>query len=373
MSNTMKKSEVMVQKVEATVAESQFVEEANVVIENRLVNEIVTITNQTRQTLLFNSIEIGRRLTEAKRIVKHGQWTKWLKERVDYSQRTANNFMKIYEQYGKSGLAEKSQSIADLSYTQALALLEVPTEQREEFAEKENAKDLTIKELQEKVKALTAEKQTAESKITEIEKKYNNLVEQSTRDLEEKYVEAEKLEGMINVLKKQAEEAEASKQKDLKAEIEKAIKSEQEKLKKVEAEKKRYQTELTDLKHEQKKAISQAREEERATAKLALEGKEKEIAKIKEDMQKRIEKATAEARLANSKLKEEQNKNGLAGDLAKAGMLIEDVLDGYANLMDILMSIKEVNKKEGEALLSDLENSMEKIRKKANIKLVVAK
>ena len=137
--------------------------------------------------------------------------------------------------------------------------------------------------------------------------------------------------------------------------------------------KKRYQTELTDLKKKQKQAVAQAREEERVAAKLELEGKDKEIAKIKADMQKRIEKATTEAKTANTKLKEEQQKNELAGDLAKAGMLLEDVLDGYANLMDILMGIKEVNPKEGEALLSDLENSMEKIRKKANIKLVIAK
>ena len=373
MSNTTKKSEVMEQKVEATTVEAQFVEEANIATENRLVSEIIMITNATKQTLLFNTIEIGRRLTEAKKIIKHGQWTNWLKERVDYSQRTANNFMKIYEQYGKSGLAEKSQSIANLSYTQALTLLDVPAEQRQEFVEENSAKDLTIKELQEKVKALTAEKETAESKVTEIEKKYSNLVEQSTKDLQEKYEEAEKLEGMINVLKKQADEAEANKKKDLKAEIEKAIKSEQEKLKKVEAEKKRYQTELTDLKKKQKQAVAQAREEERVAAKLELEGKDKEIAKIKADMQKRIEKATTEAKTANTTLKEEQQKNELAGDLAKAGMLLEDVLDGYANLMDILMGIKEVNPKEGEALLSDLENSMEKIRKKANIKLVIAK
>lgn len=373
MSNITKKAEVMEQKVETTAVRTQFVEETNVTIENRLVSEIVMITNQTRQTLLFNSIEIGRRLTEAKKIVRHGQWTKWLKERVDYSQRTANNFMKIYEQYGKSGLAEKSQSIADLSYTQALALLEIPAEKREEFVEKENAKDLTIKELQEKVKALTTESETAKSKLSEAEQKYKNLVEQSTRDLEEKYSEAEKLKGMLSVLEKQAQEAEENKQVELKVEIEKSIEAERQKLKKVEAEKKRYHDELTELKKKQKQAIAQAREEEKATAKLAIENKEKEIAKIKADMQKRIEKVTTEAKDANSKLKEEQAKNSLAGDIAKAGMLLEDVLDSYATLMDILMGIKDQNQKEGEALLSDLENSMEKIRKKANIKLVIAK
>lgn len=72
----------------------QYVSDEDAAREDRLVSEIRMITEQTKQVVLFNSIEIGRRLTEAKAMVKRGTWGTWLKERVDYSQRTANNFMK---------------------------------------------------------------------------------------------------------------------------------------------------------------------------------------------------------------------------------------------------------------------------------------
>ncbi len=81
----------------------QYVSDEDAAREDRLVSEIRMITEQTKQVVLFNSIEIGRRLTEAKAMVKRGTWGTWLKERVDYSQRTANNFMKIYQEYGRNG------------------------------------------------------------------------------------------------------------------------------------------------------------------------------------------------------------------------------------------------------------------------------
>lgn len=113
----------------------QYVSDEDAAREDRLVSEIRMITEQTKQVVLFNSIEIGRRLTEAKAMVKRGTWGTWLKERVDYSQRTANNFMKIYQEYGRNGLAEKSQALANLSYTQALALIDLPEDERARFAE----------------------------------------------------------------------------------------------------------------------------------------------------------------------------------------------------------------------------------------------
>ena len=116
----------------------QYVSDEDAAREDRLVSEIRMITEQTKQVVLFNSIEIGRRLTEAKAMVKRGTWGTWLKERVDYSQRTANNFMKIYQEYGRNGLAEKSQALANLSYTQALALIDLPEDERARFAEERN-------------------------------------------------------------------------------------------------------------------------------------------------------------------------------------------------------------------------------------------
>src|SRR5690606_12544295 len=90
--------------------------------------EINAIKDQTRKTVLFNAIEIGRRLVEAKQYVSHGEWGKWLEESVELKQSTANNLMRIFEEYGSDQLAlfgdnAKSQALGNLSYTQAVALL----------------------------------------------------------------------------------------------------------------------------------------------------------------------------------------------------------------------------------------------------------
>ena len=138
---------------EAESAETvQYVSDEDAAREDRLVSEIRMITEQTKQVVLFNSIEIGRRLTEAKAMVKRGTWGTWLKERVDYSQRTANNFMKIYQEYGRNGLAEKSQALANLSYTQALALIDLPEDERARFAEERKAGEMALRKLQEEVR-----------------------------------------------------------------------------------------------------------------------------------------------------------------------------------------------------------------------------
>ena len=61
-----------------------------------------------------------RRLVEAKGMVEHGQWGEWLEKSVDYSTRTAQNLMKIFEEYGADqiplfGDNAKTQAIADLT------------------------------------------------------------------------------------------------------------------------------------------------------------------------------------------------------------------------------------------------------------------
>ncbi|KUO78505.1 MAG: hypothetical protein APF81_10535 [Desulfosporosinus sp. BRH_c37] len=67
--------------------------------------EINTIRHQTGKILLAGAIEIGRRLKEAKDLLPHGEWGKWLKESVSYSQRTADKLMQLCEEYGTKLLA----------------------------------------------------------------------------------------------------------------------------------------------------------------------------------------------------------------------------------------------------------------------------
>lgn len=119
--------------------------------------EIVTIKRQAQQVLITAAIEIGRRLTEAKAMLPFGEWGKYLEERVEYSQSTANNLMKIYKEYGsgQDSLFDSfanSQTFANLNYTQALALLSVPAEEREQFAVENDVEHKSTREIQELIR-----------------------------------------------------------------------------------------------------------------------------------------------------------------------------------------------------------------------------
>ena len=119
--------------------------------------EINTIKAQAQRVLLVSAIEIGRRLVEAKSMVNHGEWGKWLEERVSYSQSTANNLMKIYNEYGgdQTSLFDNmanSQTFGNLSYSQALALLAVPAEERADFVADNDVEHKSTRELQELIR-----------------------------------------------------------------------------------------------------------------------------------------------------------------------------------------------------------------------------
>lgn len=141
--------------------------------------EINSIKYQTRNIVLFNSIEIGRRLVEAKELIEHGAFGDWLKSAVDYSQSTANNLMKIYEEYGADqgalfGDNAKSQTLGILTYSQAVALLGIPREEREAFVQENDVEALSVRKLQELVKEHELKLQAAEGEN-------QNLVEKAAQ------------------------------------------------------------------------------------------------------------------------------------------------------------------------------------------------
>jgi hypothetical protein len=136
--------------------------------------EINSIKNQTRNMVLYNSIEIGRRLSEAKLLVSHGEWGEWLKKSVDYSQRTASNLMRIFDEYGASQITllgdnSKSQAFANLGYSQAVALLGVPESEREQFIAENDVNSMTTRELQEAIKAKKDAETRAEGLANDLE------------------------------------------------------------------------------------------------------------------------------------------------------------------------------------------------------------
>lgn len=105
--------------------------------------EILVYKNQAGAAIL----EIGRRLIEAKGQLEHGAWSVWLKEQVSFSERSAQNFMRLAREY------PNPQTFADLGVSKALALLDIPAEEREAFAEEVDVGHCSVRELQAAIKA----------------------------------------------------------------------------------------------------------------------------------------------------------------------------------------------------------------------------
>lgn len=120
--------------------------------------EVKQLQREAKNIVLVYAIQIGRCLKEAKAVLKHGEWGDWLKNEAEFSQSSANNYMKLYEEYGSDQLSlfgniANSQTIANLPYTKALQLLAVPAEDREEFVQENAVEDMSVRELQEAIRA----------------------------------------------------------------------------------------------------------------------------------------------------------------------------------------------------------------------------
>ena len=124
--------------------------------------EIRTLQRQAQGIILSYAIEIGRRLEEVKAMLPHGEWGPWLKRELDYSQSTAQNFMRVFREYGDSqmslfGATPKSQTFGNLTYSKALRLLAIPDEEeRARFVEENDVESMSTRELTEALKARDA-------------------------------------------------------------------------------------------------------------------------------------------------------------------------------------------------------------------------
>lgn len=193
-----------------------------------IATEINSIKSQTRMMMLCSSIEIGRRLVEAKSMIPHGEWGKWLGNSVDYSQSTANNLMRIFEEYGADQLSlfgseAKSQALGNLLYTQAVALLKLPSDKREQFIEEHDIENMSTRELQQAIKErdqALKQNQELEDKLKATEKELqdaNNSYETVNSSYEklselnhEHFLKAESLRKEVEGLKQQLTEAQIS-------------------------------------------------------------------------------------------------------------------------------------------------------------------
>lgn len=127
--------------------------------EERDIDVITEEINFYKQQAGMAILEIGKRLVEAKAQLSHGEWLPWLEKKVEFSERSAQQYIRLWKEYGKSA------TVADLGVRKALVLLALPDTERDSFAgekhevngEEKTAAEMTVKELEKAV----AERNTA--------------------------------------------------------------------------------------------------------------------------------------------------------------------------------------------------------------------
>ena len=134
----------------------------NEIIETRnpelIAAEINAIKRSTAKYVLQQSIEIGRLLVEAKEAVPYGSWGVWLETNCEYSTTNANNLMRIYTEYGADAQISffednKLELYGNLNRSQAIALLSLPRQERDDFVRQNDVESMSVSELEEKIKA----------------------------------------------------------------------------------------------------------------------------------------------------------------------------------------------------------------------------
>ena len=263
--------------------------------------EIRTLMHQAQVMALGYAIEIGRRLYEAKSLLKHGEWGKWLAENVEFSQSKANDMMKIFDEYGSQqitlfGAVANSQTLGNLPYTKALKLLALPADEREEFVESHDVESISTRELDK----LIREKKEAEAAAEQAEQK----AEEIGRELEDLRASLDAKQAAVNeaadreqalrdellaAQKARAAADEALKQAQANTEVPDSV------MKKLKAEAKKKAVEdqkaaAEKLAAETEKKLSAAESQRKAAEAEALEARSK-----LEQMEKKLKTASPEA------------------------------------------------------------------------------
>lgn len=311
------------------------------------VREIGDITNDIQyywrigqQTTLMCIIEIGRRLHEAKDLLKHGEWGEWIKQNFEFSQQSANRFMQLFAEYGE---ISNSSPVRNLPYSKALQLLAIPAEEREEFVRDVGVEDLSRSELQNAIEGRKEAERLAQEAA------------EREQELSQKLASAEIAKAAAE--KKAAEVDKAREQvAKLEADLEKRKKSEaklKDKLKAAETNPKIPDETLAKLKADAEAEIKAAQGSE--IERQIKEAKEDAVADI-ERLQKELDeartaldaaeqaKAQAEANAKETldKLSEAQKKLKLANPkVTLFKTLFEDLQGTYSKLCTVLADISE--------------------------------
>lgn len=137
-----------------------------------IAQEINQIKDEVRDTAIRGAIEIGKRLLEAKSLVPYGSWGQWLEDNVAYSERTAQDLMRIAKEYGR----RETQALAEIqNKEQAVLLLALDADERDRFVQEHDMASMSTRQLEEELARIKAERDKAQLTIEELMGQVDNL------------------------------------------------------------------------------------------------------------------------------------------------------------------------------------------------------
>lgn len=323
-------------------------------------SDIQYAQKQGARQLASNLIEIGRLLTEAKAMVEPKDWGKYIWDNFGYSTSSADNWMKLYREYGNNQESlfdsfRDSQTFGKLSYTQLLALTALPAEEREEFAQKNDVESMSTRELQRAIKERDEARKAQEAAENDAVKMKEALAKAQ--------VEAQ---GAVSGARESAEQLEKAKSQNEKAgkELEKAKKQ----LTEAKAREKK-------LKEDLKKALENpdipesVMERMRKEAEAEAAGKEAAVFQKKlEEAEKAKADAEANTRNAEAKLAEAQKQIQLANpDIAVFRTLFEQVQTDFNRLSGAMLKIRQADPESAEKLKAAVMALLDKFRESVEV------
>ena len=134
----------------------------------RTIEEISASIRAHAVSMAMSYIAIGRDLIEAKGKLGHGEWLPWLSE-LGFSSSAASNYMRLAREIPPDSM------IGALPVSKALALLQLPAEERETFAQANNVQDQSAEEIKRLIRERDEARQALERAKDKAQRDFNAM------------------------------------------------------------------------------------------------------------------------------------------------------------------------------------------------------
>lgn len=293
---------------------------------NQIVAEIKFFENQA----VVSYWEIGKRLSQAKEQVGHGEWIPWIEENLNYTRRTASNLIKVYESYPNGNTS------SHLNFSKVLALTTIKDEEeRQDFIDSHEVEDMTTRQLQAEIKEYKAGLEEKEKQLEESTA--------ANKRLADKVIELEQREPEIIEKEVVPEDYE-----DLKSELKELMD---------------YQRELENKLYElQKKPKEEVKEVIKEVERGDIKYYKSEIKRLEEKLQKEITKnlgLISDKKLAISQLESEKAHQKIVDDISGFHYNIAGFIQANGGLLYLTEYLDEIPAKNRNLFLDSIKHLRE--------------